>query len=72
MGADNYYWTMRGRGEEEAAERLRTRVVKLEAVAAAARAWDARICWEHTDPDDEEKALHEALRALDERGGTDG
>lgn len=41
---------------------------RLAPLVAAARAWDARICWEHTEADDEERALHEAVRALDERG----
>lgn len=58
----------KARGQEVA--RLHERVAKLEAVLAAARAWDARICWEHTDADDEERALHEAVRALDWRSET--
>jgi hypothetical protein len=50
------------------AEQLRARVDRLQAVVTAARAWNARICWAHTDPDDEEKALHEAVVALEEGG----
>ncbi len=51
-------------GRRQAVRDLADRVAKLEAVAFAATAWNARICWEHTDPDDEEKTLHLAVEAL--------